>query len=219
MNDDERIRKAVEGALTHDVRINLPQSDIGITCENGTVTLSGTVSSIAGKRLAGRLAARVLGVRKVEERLDVAQVQSMGDKEICRHIRDSIIQERNIEVDKIVIHSDPEGHVLLRGTVHSLVEFRLCEVLCWWVPGVRNVRNLLVIHPPEEDNDEELKDNLHIILEKDAMVDPKHFQLTVHSGVVTLRGRANSVIERDAAENDCWYTPGVVDVENELTVP
>ncbi len=219
MNTDERIRKAIEGALTHDVRINLPQSDLDIICEDGGVTLSGTVSSIAGKRLARRLAEQVPGVRQVEDLLDVAIVQSMGDREITQHILHSFIQERNIEVDHIDIHTDLEGRVILRGNVHSLVQRRLCEVLSWWVPGVRNVRNLLVVHPHEKDSDEELQDNLLVILEKDPMVDPKHFQLTVRSGIVTLRGRANSSVERGAAENDCWYTPGVLDVDNQLTVP
>jgi osmotically-inducible protein OsmY len=218
MNEDERIKKAIEGALTHDIRINLPQSALDIACEQGYVTLSGTVSSIAGKRLARRLAEQTAGPGKVNDLLDVAIVQSMGDKEISQHIRRSFIQERNIEEDHIDIETDLQGRVILRGDVHSLVQRRLCEVLSWWVPGVRNVRNLLVINPNEEDNDEEFKDNLLVILEKDPMVDPKHFQLLVRNGVVSLRGRANSAMERDAAENDCWYTPGVVDVDNQLEV-
>lgn len=218
MNDNERLKKAVEGALTHDVRINLPQSDVRIACDTGTVTLSGTISSIAGKRLSGRLAGQVAGVKRVDDQLDVAVAHAMGDKEITQHIRHALLQERNIEEDQIDIQTDLDGHVILRGKVHSLIQYRLCEVLCWWVPGVRNVRNLLVINPPEEDNDAELKDNLMVILEKDPLVDPKHFQLVIREGKVILRGQANSPVEREAAENDCWFTPGVIDVDNQLTI-
>jgi osmotically-inducible protein OsmY len=218
MNDDERIKKTLEGALTHDLRINLPQSDLNIDCQGGNVTLSGSVSSIAGKRLARRLAEQIPGVKKVSDLLEVAVVQQMGDKEITQHVRHAFLQERNIEEENIDILTDQQGHVLLRGTVHSLIQFRLCEVLSWWVPGVRNVHNLLVINPDEEDNDEELKDNLLTILEKDPMVDPKHFQVQVRNRTVTLRGQANSDMERDAAEMDCWYIPGVLDVENRLEV-
>lgn len=219
MNENERLKKAVEGALTHDARINLPQSDVRIACDTGTVALSGTISSIAGKRLAGRLAGQVPGVRKVDDQLDVAVTRTMGDKEITQHIRHALLQERNIEEDQIDIQTDPEGRVTLRGQVHSLIQYRLCEALSWWVPGARNVTNLLVVNPPEEDNDEELKDNLLVILEKDPLVDPKHFQLVVRDKKVTLRGQANSPVERDAAENSCWFTPGVVDVDNQLTTP
>lgn len=80
------------------------------------------------------------------------------------------------------------------------------------------LKNLLIVEPPEQDSDEELKDNLITILEKDVLVNPKKFRLEVLHGIVTLRGRVDSPIEKSAAEKDCWYTPGVVDVVNELTV-
>jgi osmotically-inducible protein OsmY len=80
------------------------------------------------------------------------------------------------------------------------------------------VQNLLVVDPPEQDNDEELKDNLITIMEKDVLVNPKKFRIDVRQGVVTLRGRVDSPIEKSASEKDCWYTPGVIDVVNELTV-
>ena len=106
----------------------------------------------------------------------------------------------------------------MRGVVHSLIQRRLCEVLCWWVPGVTEVRNLLVVNPAEEDSDEELRDNLIIVLEKDVLVNPKKFRVEVRGGRVTLRGQVDSETERDAAEKDCWYTPGVEDVDNRLTL-
>jgi osmotically-inducible protein OsmY len=218
MKDDERIKKLIEGALTKDIRINLPECDVRITCKDGTATLAGTVNNIAGKRLAQRLAEQVEGVRQAYDLLDVAIAHQMGHKEITQHIRHAFIQERNLEEEHIDIETDIDGHVILRGHVHSLVQHRLCEVLSWWVPGVRNVRNLIVIVPHEEDSDEELKDNLLVILEKDPLVDPKHFRIQVRDATVTLRGRANSDIEKAAAENDCWFTPGVVDVENQLAV-
>lgn len=218
MNDDERIRKLIEGALTKDVRIKLPESNLRISYHDGTATLAGIIDTIAGKRLAIRLAEQVPGVRQAYDLLDVAIAHRMGHKEITQHIRHAFIQERNIDEEHIDIETDIDGHVTLRGRVHSMVQYRLCEVMSWWVPGVRNVRNMIVIVPQEEDNDEELKDNLLVILEKDPLVDPKHFKVQVSDGMVTLRGRANSDIEKAAAENDCWFTPGVVDVNNQLAV-
>ncbi len=89
-------------------------------------------------------------------------------------------------------------------------------MLCWWIPGVTSVDNRIEVQPPESDNDEELKDNLITILEKDSLVDPRKFQVRVQGGCVTLSGRAGSDTERDAAERDCWYTPGVREVTNDL---
>lgn len=218
MSADQAIAQEIQGLLTRDTRIHLAASQLQIDSDEGYVTLSGTVPSVAAQRLAVRLAGQAPGVKTVRDRLRVAVVNPMGDLEIGDHIRHAFIQERNIEEDHIEIEIDPEGGVILRGTVHSLVQKRLCEVLCWWVPGVSSVQNLLVVDPPEEDSNEELKDNLITILEKDVLVNPKKFQVLVRDGVVTLRGRVDSETERDAAEKDCWYTPGVMDVVNELEV-
>jgi osmotically-inducible protein OsmY len=40
----------------------------------------------------------------------------------------------------------------------------------------------------------------------------------VHVGVVVLAGDVPSVLAKRAAGDDCWDTPGVVDVSNQLTV-
>lgn len=212
------ISQQVHGALTRDTRINLHDSELSILENDGDVTLRGTVPSVAAKRLAVRLARSVPGVRGVRDDLRVAVASPMGDLQIADHVRHALIQERNIEENRIEIATDPQGGVTLQGTVHSLVQRRLCEVLCWWVPGVTAVNNLIAVDPPDQDNDEELRDNLLVILEKDILVNPSKFRVDVQSGRVVLRGHVDSPLEKDAAEKDCWYTPGVQDVDNRLTV-
>lgn len=218
MSEDRQIIQKIEGALTRDRRINLNAGHIKISCEGGYVTLEGTVPSVAAKRLTARLAEELLEVKAVRDELRVTTSSPMGDLQIADHVRHAFIQERNIEEGNIEIETDPDGAVILRGHVHALAYKRLCEVLCWWVPGVSDVQNLLVVDPPEEDSDEELKDNLITILEKDVLVNPAKFRLDVRERKVILRGRVDSQTEMDAAEKDCWFTPGVTDVSNELTV-
>lgn len=212
------LTKTIHGVLTRDPRIHFNQTEINISSDAGYLTLEGTVPTVAAKRLALSLAQKVPGVKSVRDELRVEVVNPMGDLEIATHVRNAFVQERNIEEDHIEIETDPEGGVILRGTVHSLVQRRMCEVLCWWIPGVTAVTNLIVVDPPEEDNDEELKDNLITIMEKDVLVNPSKFRIEVRDGRVTLRGQVDVDYERDAAEKDCWYTPGVVDVSNELTL-
>lgn len=219
MSSDQTLIHQIEGAFTRDSRIASGSREIAIRCESGYVTLSGMVPSVAAKRLAVSLAALVPGVKTVEDQTRVTTADPMGDLEIAEHVRHAFIQEANLEEEGIEIESDGEGGVILRGRVHSLIQRRLCEVLCWWVPGVTEVRNLLVIHPAEEDSDEELRDNLITIMEKDVLVNPKKFRVEVRNGIVTLRGQVDSDLERDVAEKDCWYTPGVRDVENLLNLP
>lgn len=217
MDADRKIVKEIGGALTRETRVQRQAGDIHVTSESGYVTLDGTLPTVAAKRLAVRLAAEGPGVRAVRDELRVTVANPMGDLEIAEHVRHALLQERNIEEGHIEIETDPDGLVILRGTVHSLVQRRLCEVLCWWIPGVSNVRNLVVVDPAEEDSDEELRDNLITIMEKDVLVRPDKFRVEVRDGVVTLRGRVDTPLEREVAERDCWYTPGVLDVVNELT--
>ncbi len=214
----KELLQKILGALTRDSRIQIHHSDIVLSEDAGYVTLSGTVPSVAAKRLALTHAAAVPGVKSVRDDLRVAPAEAMGDLEIADHVRHSLLHERNIEQENIDIEADADGGIILRGHVHSLIQKRLCEVLCWWVPGVTNVTNLIAIEPREDDNDEELKDNLITIMEKDSLVNPKKFRIDVQGARVTLRGQVDSAIERSAAENDCWFTPGVVDVENRLTL-
>jgi osmotically-inducible protein OsmY len=216
--EDLRIIKDIEAALTHDTRINLGECELYLSSDDGAVLLRGEMPAVSAKRLALLLAGRVAGVRQLQDELLVERVDPMGDKELVQHVRRSFVEERNIEEDQIEIEADPQGRVLLRGHVHSLTQRRLCEVLCWWAPGVADVRNLLVVSPPETDSDEELRDNLLVILDKDRVVHPENFQLQVRQGVVSLRGRAHSATEKHAAEQDCWCCPGVVEVDNQLTL-
>lgn len=218
MVDDRRIIKDIEAALTRDGRINQEQCELHIACENGQVELTGQVHSVAAKRLVPRLAGAVPQVRQVEDKLLVARSQKMGDKELVNHIRKAFLQERNIRDDSLEIEADQAGRVTLLGSVHSLMQQRLCEVLCWWVPAVSDVQNLLTLDPPEEDSDEELRDNLLIIFEKDQLVAPEKLRLLVKAGTVTLQGQVGSEIEKTATEHDCWYCPGVIEVDNQLTI-
>ena len=54
------------------------------------------------------------------------------------------------------------GVVTLNGEVPSLTHKRLVGVLAWWVPGSRDVINGLEEVPPEQDNDDELIDAVHV---------------------------------------------------------
>ncbi len=218
MTDDARIEKEITARLTHETRINLDECEMEVKSEGGYVNLRGEVHSVAALRLTQVIVAQVEGVKKVSEDLLVKIPAAMGDLELTQHIEKSLEQEPNLEAREIDVNADREGRVILTGRVHSWMAFRLAEVLAWWVSGTRHVRNAIVIEPHEQDSDEELKDNLVVIMSKDNLVDPSNFHLIVVDRAVILRGQAPTSVEKGAAIRDCWYTPGVRDVIDELTV-
>ena len=139
MTRDRELYRHIEGALAHDPRIEWSKSGLEVAVADGFVTLSGTVPSVAAKRLAARLSGGVPGVRGVTDRTRVAVVEAMGDLECLDHLRHSLEQERNIEAEKIVLRAGEDGEVIMEGEVHALVQRRLAEVLAWWIPGAASV--------------------------------------------------------------------------------
>jgi len=242
MNQNNELGKAVAAALEVEPRVDLHRNPIEIRVDGGEVTLSGLVEDVAAWRRALLAASRVPGVEVVHDRLCVKPVQEMGDGEIADHLRDALYEEPAFcEYDLNVIdprtgeakpvrHLGPAARgtitasvsaaaVTLRGEVQSLSHRRLAGVLAWWVPGVCAVSNELVVEPPEEDSDEEIRDAVRLVLEKNRFVDVTGIRVACRDGVVTLSGTVPNAGQARLAENDAWYVAGVVDVVNELVAP
>jgi osmotically-inducible protein OsmY len=111
-----------------------------------------------------------------------------------------------------------DGVVTMNGQVGSLSHKRLAGVLAWWVPGSRDVVNGLEVVPPMKDNDEEIRDAIRLVLEKDPFVNASQIRVTCRDCVVTLDGVVTKPKERDMAEADAWYLFGVDRVVNRIEV-
>ncbi|HOG47036.1 MAG TPA: BON domain-containing protein [Anaerolineae bacterium] len=66
--------------------------------------------------------------------------------------------------------------------------------------------------------DDEIKEDIHSRLTWDSWVDAGQVKIDVKNGVVTLTGEVDSIVEKRAAGDDAWDTPGVLDVSNMLKV-
>jgi osmotically-inducible protein OsmY len=214
--DDTLILAGIIARLSCEPKINVDRYDISIASDNGLITISGKVDDIIAKRLIPRYARIQDGVRMVIDDLMTAVANPMSDKEIVKHITDAFIFDPYIDAAVLDVAADSQGRVILTGKVRSWAVYRLCEVLSWWVPGVSSVNNLIEIDPPPQCSDGELRENIISILEKDILVNRSRISVSVENSVVTLKGWVPASLERNAAEKDCWYTPGVDYVKNEI---
>lgn len=64
--------------------------------------------------------------------------------------------------------------------------------------------------------DEDIKSDVESALRTDAYVDAGEIDVSAENGVITLKGNVGSPLEKRAAGDDAWDTPGVVDVDNQL---
>lgn len=228
----------VRVTLLSEARIALATHPIEMNFADGALFLEGEVANVAAKKLVLERAAAVTEVRGIVDRVRVAPAQAMEDGALRVAVCTVLLQEGALAAyalrqwvkhdwEDIRIPPEPAGEILvevrdgvvtLSGNVRGLGQKRLAGLLCWWVPGSRDVVNGLEVAPPEADNDAEITDAVRLALEKDPFVDAGQVLVGTHGAVVTLRGQLPSAEQRDMAEFDAWYIFGVDRVINEILV-
>ncbi len=209
--------KTLKAFLTDTLHIDLRKNPIRINMEGGSIVMEGLVEGIANKKKAVLEAMGMAGTDGVIDRLKVRPSKAMSDAEIKDHLTDAFSSEPTLSGQTIEIDVK-DGVIDIEGTVGSLSHKRLAGVLAWWVPGSMDVINSLEVAPPEADSDEELKEALELILEKDPLVDAGAITVKAGNWAVELQGIVKSEAEREAAGHDAWYVWGVNDVKNNIKV-
>lgn len=226
----DSIENRIQAALERDPAINLHHYPIRVH-HSDAVRLEGTVADIEAKRRAIQIAHQVAGNAGVDDRLRLEVARHRPDDELRQAVLRSLLQEPAfVELQLLEEHTAPhseedwirvsarDGVVLLEGIVGSLSHRRLAEVLSWWTPGTADVDNRLHVQPPEKDSDDEIADVIRMVLEKEPAIDIAQVQISVKNRVVSLRGLVHSEENRRIAAWDCWYIPGVHDVQNRIEV-
>lgn len=223
--------------MSHPPKLDLRRHRLKLEFEEGVLTMEGELADVATKRRALRAAAAVPDVRFVVDRLLITPAGPVRDGEIRAHVRDALVSDSSFDGCRITAAGRPDadprprarrncdlsvtvngGVVTLEGVVPSLSHRRLAGVVAWWVPGTRDVHNLLLVVPPEEDSDDEISDAVRIALEKDPLIDASHLRARTVAGAVTLYGTVRTDEQRRLAERDAWLVAGVDEVENLVRV-
>ncbi|MBI1911873.1 MAG: BON domain-containing protein [Deltaproteobacteria bacterium] len=209
--------KALKAALTEYARIDLNATHLHCEMVNNSILIDGTVEKISQKKRALFHAMGLSGVAGVIDRLKVKPSMHMSDAEIKNHVYDAFESEQALKEFNLGVEVK-DGIVDIEGKVFSLSHKRLAGALAWWVPGSLDVINSIEVVPPEEDRDDEVTDAIKQILEKDRLVDASSIRVNTVNWVVTLEGVTGSEEEKEAAEDDAWYTWGVNEVINMINV-
>ncbi|MGH8378015.1 MAG: BON domain-containing protein [Gammaproteobacteria bacterium] len=221
---------ALLAAFEKDRDINLHEYPIHVTYHT-TLRLEGQVANIIAKRKARRIAQQLSGLSSIEDllrlrpgeqrngkALQAAALDALAQEPAFRDIRVYAAQTAEPTVEQWIGITTDGCVVRLDGQVGSLSHRRLAEVIAWWVPGSCDVHNHLRVQPAEQDNDDEISDAIRLVLEKDPMLHAEDIRANVHNRVATLEGYAHSPEQRRMAVYDCWYVPGVHDVQDHLRV-
>lgn len=208
---------ALKAQLVEELKCDPNNFPIALRMEDGTIVMEGMVEKVGHKKKALILAMGLDDVEGVVDRLRVRPTSRMSDDEIKKHMLDALDEESALKGLKINVEVT-DGVIDLEGEVWSLSHKRLAGVLAWWIPGTLDVINSIEVVPPESDSDGEISDAIRLALEKDRLVDAQSLTITTNGYIVTLNGVTGSEAEREAAEDDAWFTWGVNGVVNNIVV-
>jgi len=135
--NDRQVRDRVRHVLEWNPAID--PSRINVTVENHVVTLTGKTETYWQKSKALSLAADVIGVDEVVDRLKVEPPAGVTDLEIIESM-DETIERLNIDIGAVDVSVD-KGLVTLKGTVGDYRTYCTVEDIAGCTEGVTAVSN------------------------------------------------------------------------------
>jgi len=212
---DKEIKQHVENAL--DWEPSLDASDIGVSVDEGVVTLRGNVGSYAEKVTAERVTLRIYGVKGIANDLAVHLVSGYQrtDTEIAQAVVAALKWNTMIPDGRVTV-TVANGWVTLNGKVDWQYQKDAANRAVRDLTGVRGVTNDVLIQPLVRITD--IEEKIETAFTRSAEIEARRLSITAHDGKVTLTGNVHSWAERQEAERVAWAAPGVTEIDNELTV-
>lgn len=141
---DRQIEMHIRDAWLQDTAIHELALDVMV--RDGVATLTGKLDNVEEKRLAGLCAWWVPGVADVENLIDVTVEQPFTEGDLVDSIRQAL--EKDVLVNEDLIGVSVRGSlVTLVGSANSEEERMAAEHDAYYVWGVKQVINLIEIHP------------------------------------------------------------------------
>ena len=137
----ETLRDAVLDEIARDPSLRV--WEIGITAEDGVVTLTGAVDSQAERVAAERAVRRADGVRSVANDLRIRARDERTDTDIARDAANRL--RNNVAVPESVQAVVSDGYVTLEGTVSWMHQRAAAETAVKYLRGVKAVENAIKV--------------------------------------------------------------------------
>lgn len=215
MSDDSQLQQAVLAELNWEPSITA--AHIGVTAEDGVVTLTGHVDTFIQKHSAEQAAGRVKGVKGVAEEIEVQLPfdKKRTDDEIAAAAIDRLEWDVSIPPDVIKVKVE-KGWVTLTGEVNWHYEKEAAEDNVRKLFGVIGVSNQIKIKT--QVNVSNISDDIAHALHRTWFFEPKAIKVSAVGGKVTLTGNVNTLHDWDVATSIAWSAPGTTVVQNDIVI-
>jgi len=211
---DKQLQDEILAELAYEPEVH-PER-IGVSVENGVVSLSGHADSYSQKLAAERVVKRVYSAKAVvndlEVRLPTRDV--VPDADLAQAAVQAVERLTQVPGDSVRI-TVRDGHVILDGKLDWHYQRQAVENSVRHLRGVRGVLNHITISEaavPEEAG-RLIEGSLRRSSEDGGAI-----TVEISDRTVTLLGRVSCLRERDEAETAAWGVPGIIQVDNRLAV-
>jgi osmotically-inducible protein OsmY len=216
MTDDE-LRRQVAAELTWDPQVD--SEVIEVSADSGTVTLRGTVDSLRQKRAGSKAAARVRGVIRVANEL---QVRIPGrDQRDDDDLRGDVLEALMLDasVPMTVDAQAQDGLVTLTGTAQWHYQREKAESRTAEVPGVACINNTIALAQADSGDAGDAGAAITASFRRDAVLEADGLSVeTFPGGLVILSGTVRSWVAHDHAVAAAWSSPGVMQIDDRISV-
>ena len=215
MKSDSDLKKDVLAELAWDPLV--PEARVGVSVNDGVVTLTGHLDSYSEKIATRRAVERVSGLKALAMEIDVIPlgVHQRSDTEIATAVEHALSWNTSVPQDRIKVTVE-KGWVTLGGEVDWNFQRRAVERLVRPLKGVVGISDNIQLKAAAVPVN--LTNRIQDALVRQAMREAKRIEIATEGSVVTLRGAVHSWAERSAVEGATWSAPGVSRVNNQLTV-
>lgn len=215
MKNNADLQRDVQDAILWEPLLNA--AEIGVTVNDGIVTLSGTVDSYSKKLEAEHATKNVAGVKAIVEKIEIkfANSWSKSDNEIAMEVLNALKWNWQVPHEKVRVKVE-NGWITLEGELTWNYQSEAAKKAVHHLMGVTGVTNNILIR--SEINDTIERHDVEAALGRNGSIDASEINVKVSGTKVTLTGSVNSWYDKEEAARIAWNTPGIWKVENELEV-
>jgi len=212
---DRDLKHHVERALEWEPSIDA--EGIGVSVDDGVVTLRGNVPSLAEKSAAGRVSSRVFGVRAIANDLTVhvPAPYERTDSQIADAGANAVAWSAVIPQNAVTV-AVTDGWVTLSGRVGWQYQKEAAARAVRDLRGVKGVTNNITLRVHVQPG--EVQRQIEEAFRRSAEIDARTIHVEARDGRVELTGNVRTWAAREEAERAAWAAPGVTWVEDHIAI-
>lgn len=206
----------------------LRDDDIQIRCQDGVVTLTGTVASEPHAILAAETVADLPGVKSVNNKLEVVGgiPEKNSDIWIRMMVNNTLMLHGNLDSDDTRVDVK-DGLVTLHGEVGSEAEKELTAEYAKDVEGVSGIDNKMTVAAKAKGkqktveefiDDASIKAQIKLALAFHRGTNAFRTTITVNRGAVTVSGMAKNAAEKELVGKRIEDIHGVISIDNRMII-